>query len=314
MTGWKDLSECGKTRHGETLKLKPTKNGRYSLIGINTCKKPICPNCLPRLLKKQEKFILQAVKYAKANDLKMTLWTINLPKNQNQSLMFQRIKLHEVISDFLRTSTRNAKLQPANKVLKKINQLTNNVGYIYRNEVNFTDNFNAHLHLADFRKQALTESQQDALKESLIEICKRNGVFISAKQNYSVRDVILNFKDDFNVGYLTKIDDHDAVKLKETNPTKYQEYCNSQILLNRKSNSKVLKIPLIYWKIGFKKLIEIRETKVDESDDDNFISVPKIITDFMTYNKIKPNKLIDIINYTSIEILQNPNIFNLLSV
>ena len=311
MTGFKDLQECGKVRHGETLKLSH-KNGKFYLVGLNSCKKPCCQNCLPKLLKKQEQAIFKAMQYAEENNLCVTMWTINLPKSDT-SLMFQRIKLHEVISDFLRTSTRDNKLKPLNKVLKEINKNTCAVGYIYRNETNYTDKFNAHVHLADFRKQALTESQQDALKESLIEICKRNGVFISAKQNYSVRDVILNFKDDFNVGYLTKISDDDAVKLKETNPQKYQDYCSSQILLNRKSNTKVIKIPLIYWKKGFKKLVGIRETKVDESDD-NFISVPKIITDFMTYNKIKPSKLIDIINYASIEILQNENIFNLLTV
>ena len=312
MTGWKDLQECGKVRHGETLKLSH-KNGKFYLVGLNSCKKPCCQNCLPKLLKKQEKAIFQAVEYAEEHNLKMTLWTINLPKNQNQSIMFQRIKLHNVISDFLRTSTRDNKLKPLNKVLKEINKMTDAIGYVYRNEVNFNDNFNAHVHIADFRKIPLTEVQKEKLKSSLISICERNGVFISAKQSYSAKDVMLNFKDDFNVGYLTKIDDHDAVKLKETNPTKYQEYCNSQILLNRKSNSKVIKIPLIYWKKGLKKLIGIRETKAEHGDD-NFISVPKIITDFMTFNKIKPSKLIEVINYTSIEILQNENIFNLLSV
>ena len=313
-TGWKDLSECGKTRHGETLKLKPTKNGRYSLIGINTCKKPCCPNCLKILLKKQEKSIFQAMRYAKEHNLQMTLWTVNLPKSDKQSLMFQRIKLHEVISDFLRTSTRDTKTKPANKVLKEINKMTDAIGYVYRNEVTCNnERFNPHLHLIDFRKQALTTEQQEELKESLLQICDRHKVFISKKQSYSAKDVMLNFKENFNVSYLIKIDDHDAVKLAVTDKEKYQEYCESQIYLNSQSNSKIVKIPLIYWKVGFKKLVGIRETKDDDSDD-NFISVPKIITDFMTFNKIKPSKLIDIINYTSVEILQNENIFELLTV
>ena len=312
MTGFKDLQECGRVRHGEILQLKQRRNGKYSLIGINTCKKPICPNCLKILLKKQEKSIFQAMQYAQENNLCVTMWTINLPKNQNQSLMLQRIKLHEVISDFLRTSTRDSKTKPVNKILREINK-NSAVGYIYRNEVNFTDNFNAHVHLADFRKIPLTEVQKEELKSSLISICERNGVFISKKQSYSVKNVMLNFRDDFNVGYLTKISDDDAVKLKETNPQKYQDYCSSQILLNRKSNTKIIKIPLIYWKKGFKKLVGVHETKADGSDD-NFISVPKVVTDFMTYNKIKPSKLIDIINYTSVEILQNENIFELLTV
>jgi len=309
MTGWKDLSECGKTRHGEQLRLKPTKNGRYSLIGINTCKKPICPNCLPRLLKKQEQAIFKAVEYAKANDLKMTLWTINLPKSDT-SLMFQRIKLHNVISDFLRTSTRDSKTKPVNKILREINK-NSAVGYIYRNEINFNDNFNAHVHLADFRKQALTESQQDALKESLIEICKRNGVFISIRQSYSVKDVVLNFKENFNISYLTKISDCDAVKLKEVNPPKYQEYCESQIYLNNQNNSKIVKIPLIYWKVGFKKLVGNREEIKDDTEQD-YISIPTVITDYMSFHKIEPKRLLHLIDSVGIEILENPNIFSLL--
>ena len=199
--------------------------------------------------------------------------------------MFQRSKLHQVVSDFLRVSTRDSKTKPINKILKEINKVSGSVGYIYRNETNFIKNFNSHIHLADFREKSLTEVQKEELKNSLIEICKRNGVFISKKQSYSVRDVILNFRDNFNVGYLTKIDDHDAVKLKEMNPTKYQEYCESQIFLNSKSNERVLKIPLIYWKKGFKKLVGVKETKADERDDD-FISIPKLVTDFMIYHKI----------------------------
>lgn len=312
-TGWKDLQECGKTRHGETLKLKQRKNGRYSLVGINTCKKPICPNCLKILLKKQEKSIFQAMQYAKENNLCVTMWTINLPKNQNQSLMFQRIKLHQVISDFLRTSTRNAKLQPANKVLKEINKNTCAVGYVYRNETNFNERFNPHIHLADFRKQALTTEQQDALKESLIEICKRNGVFISIRQSYSAKDVMLNFKENFNVGYLTKIDDHDAVKLADIDKEKYKEYCESQIYLNSQNNSKIVKIPLIYWKPRFKKLVGIREETKDDTEQD-YISIPTVITDYMSFNKIKPKKLLHLIDSVGIEILQNENIFNLLRV
>ena len=310
MTGFKDLQECGRVRHGEILQLKQRRNGKYSLIGINTCKKPICPNCLKILLKKQEKSIFQAMQYAQENNLCVTMWTINLPKNQNQSLMLQRIKLHEVISDFLRTSTRDSKTKPVNKILREINK-NSAVGYIYRNEVSYCERFNPHIHLADFRKISLTEVQKDALKESLIEICKRNGVFISVKQSYSVRDVILNFKDDFNIGYLTKISDCDAVKLKETNSEKYQEYCESQIFLNSQSNSKIVKIPLVYWKVGFKKLVGIREEIKDDTEQ-NYISIPTVIADYMSFHKIEPKKLLHLIDSVGIEILEKPNIFGLL--
>ena len=312
-TGWKDLNECGKTRHGETLKLKPTKNGRYSLIGVNTCKKPVCPNCLKILLKKQEKSIFQAMQYAEENNLCVSLWTINLPKQEGQSLMFQRIKLHNVVSDFLRTSTRNSELQPANKVLKKINQLTNNVGYVYRNEVSYTKNFNPHLHLIDFREVPLNEEQQEELKESLLQICDRHKVFISKKQSYSVKDVMLNFRDDFNPSYITKISDDDAVKLAVTDKARYQEYCESQIYLNSQSNSKIVKIPLIFWKPRFKKLVGIKEIKTDKQDD-NFILIPTVITDYMSFHKIEPKRLLHLIDSVGIEILQNENIFNLLRV
>ena len=314
MTGWKDLSECGKTRHGETLKLKPTKNGKYSLVGINTCKKPCCPNCLKILLKKQEKSIFQAMQYAQENNLCVSMWTVNLPKSDKQSLMLQRIKLHQVISDFLRTSTRNAKLQPSNKVLKQINKISGSIGYIYRNEVTCNnERFNPHLHLIDFRKQALTTEQQDALKESLLQICDRHKIFISKKQSYFVKDVILNFRDDFNPSYITKISDDDAVKLADTDKEKYNEYCESQIFLNSQSNSKIMKIPLVYWKPRFKKLVGIKEIKTDKQDD-NFISIPTVITDYMSFHKIEPKRLLHLIDSVGINILQTENIFQLLSV
>ena len=194
MTGFKDLSECGKVSHSN-LKLYQI-NGKYKLSGLNTCKKPCCPNCLPKLLLKQKKMISQAIQYAKANNLVTSMWTINLPKNsETQSLMFMRSHLHAVISDFLRVSTRNSKTKPVNKILKKINQNTGAIGYIYRNEISTSElKFNPHIQLLDFRKNFLSEEQEELLIETLIEICVRNNIFISTKQNYKVRDVIIDFK------------------------------------------------------------------------------------------------------------------------
>ena len=194
MKGFKDLNECGKVSHSN-LKIY-TKNGKYKLSGLNTCKKPCCPNCLPKLLLKQKKLIDQAIRYARDHNIKVSMWTINLPKNsETQSLMFMRSKLHSVISDFLRVSTRNSKDKPINKVLKKINLQTESVGYVYRNEIS-TDNkkFNPHVQLLDFRKNFLTSEQEESLTESLIEICVRNNIFISKKQSFKIRDVIIDFK------------------------------------------------------------------------------------------------------------------------
>ena len=273
MTGFKDLSECGRVSHSN-LKIYQH-NGKYKLSGLNTCKKPCCPNCLPKLLLKQKKLIDQAISYARVNNLATSMWTINLPKSSNTSLMFMRSKLHSVISDFLRVSTRNSKDKPINKVLKKINLQTQSVGYVYRNEIS-TDNkkFNPHVQLLDFRKNFLTSEQEESLAESLIEICVRNKIFISKKQSFKVHDVIIDFKhltfdeNQNSYNYLTKIDDNDAIRLSETNREMYEELCKSQILLNRKSNEKVIKIPLIYWQPKLKKKMGITEEKFSVTDED----------------------------------------------
>lgn len=317
-TGFKDLSECCKVSHDKQLKFY-VKNGKYHLAGLNHCHKPCCPNCLPVLLLRQQKLINQAIEYAKNNDLKVSMWTINLPKS-NTSLMFMRSKLHFVISDFLRVSSRNSKIKPINKEMKEINIATGSIGYIYRNEIATNElRFNPHVQLLDFRKQFLTSEQEDQLTESLVEICKRNSVFVSKKQSFKVHDVIIDYKplsfskDQNSYNYLTKIDSNDAIKLSETNSKMYEELCKSQILLNRKGNKEKIKIPLIYWKPGLKKLMRIKEEKFSVTDEDLF-AIPEVITNFMKFNKIEPKKLIEIVNTTeSLEILQNENIFEMLS-
>ena len=105
------------------------------------------------MLLKQKKLINQAIQYAKNHDLKVSMWTINLPKQTRQSLMFMRSHLHTVISDFLRISTRNSKTKPVNKILKKINQNTGAIGYIYRNEISTSElKFNPHIQLFFYQK------------------------------------------------------------------------------------------------------------------------------------------------------------------
>lgn len=315
MKGFKDLNECGKVGH-QKLQLYQ-KNGKYGLIGLNTCKKPCCPRCLPKLLYKQQNLINQAISYAKKHNLKVSMWTINLPKNSvTQSLMFMRSKLNQVITDFLRVTTRSSKVHPINKTLKHINQVTGSVGYIYRNEISVRDNkFNPHIQLLDFRNQILTEEQKHQLTESLIQICERNQLFISKRQSFKVHEVILDFKtltfskDQNSYSYLTKIDNNDAIKLAESDEEKYQELCKSQILLNSKANHGSA-IPLIYWKPKLKKLMGIVESKFQIEDA---ISIPENIINFAKFHNIKPTKIVQIVNSVGdIHILQNPLIFDLL--
>ena len=313
--GFKDLSECCKVGH-DKLKLYQH-NGKYKMTGLNHCHKPCCVHCLPILLYRQQMLINQAVEYCKDHDLKVSLWTLNLPR-QNQSLLFTRKKLHYVTTDFLRLTTRNSKERPINKVLKKINQITGSVGYIYRNEVSTTveSKFNPQMHLLDIRKNSLTSEQMQMLKASLIEICKKNKVYFSKKQESKLDEVILdfkvlNFKEEQNsYNYLTKIADNDAIQLANSNEELYKEYCTSQIILNSKENSENLKIPLIYWQPGLKRKLGIKEKKfqIEES-----IEVPDVIVNFVKFNHIKPKKIIEIVNTVGdAEILNNENIFSLL--
>lgn len=229
-----------------------------------------------------------------------------------------RKKLHIVTTDFLRLTTRDSKTRPINKVLKQINQVTNSVGYIYRNEISTTieSKFNSQVHLLDIREKPLTSEQQQMLKESLIEICTKNKIYFSKRQEFKLNEVILDFKEihfkeeQNSYSYLTKIADNDAIKLKETDLEMYKEFCSSQILLNRKNGSEKLKIPLIYWQKGLKNKLHIKEKKfqIEES-----ITVPDTIVNFVKYNHIEPKKIIEVVNTVgSVDILQNPEIFNLL--
>lgn len=316
-TGWKDLNECCRVGHDKNNQLKIyQKNGKFKMTGLNHCHKPCCPNCLPILLYKQQLLINQAIQYCKEHDLKVSLWTLNLPR-QNQSLLLLRKKLHYVTTDFLRTSTRS-KEKPINKILKKINQDTNSVGYIYRNEISTTieSKFNPQVHLLDIRENFLNTEQQQELKQSLFDACTKNKIYFSKRQESKLNEVMLdfrelNFREEQNsYNYLTKISDTDAIKLKETDSEMYKEFCSSQILLNRKDNSEKLKIPLIYWQKGLKGKLGIKEKKfqIEES-----ITVPDTIVNFVKYNHIEPKKIIEVVNTVgSVDILQNPEIFNLL--
>ena len=144
-------------------------------------------------------------------------------------------------------------------------------------------------------------------------------MFVSKKQSFKIHDVIIDFKhlafdeNQNSYNYLTKIDDNDAIRLSETNQKMYEELCKSQILLNSKGTKEKISIPLVYWKPGLKKLMGITEEKFNITDED-LITVPEIIANYLKFNKIEPNKLINIINTTgNTEILSNPNIFEMLS-
>lgn len=61
-TGWKDLNECCRVSHSKENQLKIYwHNGKFKMTGLNHCHKPICPNCLPILLYRQQLMINQAI-------------------------------------------------------------------------------------------------------------------------------------------------------------------------------------------------------------------------------------------------------------
>ena len=218
------------------LVILPT--GTY-ISGMATCKCGYCIHHVKRYLYGQRNKIARVEQFIRRENLHPTLMTLTLPHKNTDNLKYLRIKLHEGTTKLLATSGKTT-----NKLMKNINQSVGSVGYIYRNDITFTDNgWNCHCHVVSLNRDNYSEEEKNKIADEFARILKDSGFFLSRLDEYKIekRNGLIHFVDDFaNVGYLAKLDKDNPVYLAQTNPQKYVEFAQS---LNTKE-----KIPLVKFK------------------------------------------------------------------
>ena len=213
-------------------------SGSY-ISGLTTCKCGYCVHHVKRYLYEQRKRIARVEQFIQKEKLHPTMMTLTLPHMSTDGLKYLRLKLHEGTKKLLATSGNTT-----NKLMKKINQRVGSIGYVLRNEINYTDNgWNCHCHVVSLNKDNYSEEEKNRIADEFARILKDSGFFLSRLDEYKIekRGGLIHFSDDFaNVGYLAKFDSDNPVFLAKTNPEKYKEFAQS---FNMRE-----KIPLIKFK------------------------------------------------------------------
>ena len=233
-------------------------SGTY-VSGMTTCKCGYCIHHVRRYLYKQRQRIARVEQFIQREGLHPTLLTLTLLHKSTDSLKYLRLKLHEGTNRLLATSGKTA-----NKLIRRINQRVGNIGYIFRNEVTFTNNgWHVHCHIENLNRQLYLEEEKNQIADEFDRILKDSGFFLSRLDEYKIekRNGLIHFSDDFaNVGYLAKLDKNNPVYLAQTNPEKYKEFAQSFNIKGR--------IPLIKFK-GYlmskiNKVLNLPEEKPEE--------------------------------------------------
>lgn len=245
-------------------------SGTY-VSGMTTCKCGYCVHHVRRYLYEQRKRMAKVEKFIQQEGLHPTLMTLTLPHKSTDSLKYLRLKLYEGTKRLLATSGKTA-----NKLMKKINQRAENIGYVFRNEITLTSNgWNCHCHIENLNRQLYTEEEKNQIADEFARILKDSGFFLTRLDEYKIekRNGLIHFVDDFaNVGYLAKFDKNNPVYLAQSNPEKYKEFAQSFNMKER--------IPLVKFK-GYlmseiNKTLNLPEEKKSEEELER-IKIPEFL-------------------------------------
>lgn len=245
-------------------------SGTY-VSGMATCKCGYCIHHVRRYLYKQRKRIARVEQFIQKENLHPTLMTLTLPHKATDKLKLLRLKLHQAVSKLLATSGKST-----NKLMKKINQRVDSVGYLLRNDITLTPNgWNCHVHVVSLNKDNYSEEEKNQIADEFARILKDSGFFLSRLDEYKIekKGGLVHFVDDFaNIGYLAKLDKDNPVYLAQTNPEKYKEFAQS---FNMEE-----KIPLVKFK-GYlmskiNKSLNLPEEKESEEELER-IEIPEFL-------------------------------------
>ena len=218
--GRKDFLCCRKSQfyHPELVILS---SGKFYIDkGLSTCKRILyCAECNKAYLYKKSFELKKVEEYIKKESLHPTMLTLHIPHKLSDSLIELRTKLDKATRNFLSVRV--------NKLMKKINQSVGNTGYVYRNDITFSDSgWNPHCHVLLLNKMNYSESQKNQFVDNFTHQLEVAGLYLSRFNKYYKSNLIHFRENSCNLSYLTKYNG-ELMELAITNPSKYIELAQS---------------------------------------------------------------------------------------
>ena len=216
--GRKDFLCCRKSQFYRP-KLVVLSSGRFYIDkGQTTCKRTLyCAECNKTYLFKKKLLLTKIENYIHKENLTSTMITLTIPHQATDRLADLRTTLDKATRNFLSART--------NKLMKEINQIVGNEGYVYRNDITLTDSgWNPHCHIAMLNRVSYSENQKNQLFDEFVHQLESAGLYLNRLDKLKLQ---VNFTDNFNnFGYLTRYNKK-LMELAITNPPKYVELAQS---------------------------------------------------------------------------------------
>ena len=198
-------------------------NGYSYFEGFTTCDKFFyCADCHRSYLYEKNQKLVRVEQFIEKEILHPTMITLHVPHHFKDKLKPLRLKLHQATVGLISTSGRNQ-----NKLVKKINQVTGNEGYILRNDITLTNNgWNPHVHVEMLNKVSYSEQEKNQLIDEYVRQLELVGLHLSRFDLYYKSNLVHFRENSCDLGYLGKCND-DLMSLVVTNPDKYLELVDS---------------------------------------------------------------------------------------
>ena len=235
-------------------------SGRFYIDrGVTTCKRILfCAECNRAYLYKKKLLLTKVEDYIQKENLAPTMITLTIPHKATDSLVDLRTKLDKATRGFLSVRT--------NKLIGKINQSVDSIGYVYRNDITYSEDsgWHPHCHVVMLNKISYSENQKNQFIDEFVRQLENSGFYLNRSDKLKLQ---VNFRDNFTIlSYLTKYN-KELMELAVTNSSKYIELATSG------NNVKVP--PLIAFKKGL--MTKLNLSAESEGEVVDRVSLPESI-------------------------------------
>lgn len=221
--GYHDFVTCRKSYYKKPV-LVILSNGYSYFEGFTTCDKVFyCADCHRSYLYEKNQKLARVGEYIKHEDLNPTMITLHIPHHAKDRLKPLRIKLHEAIVGLISTSGKNQ-----NKLMKRLNEVTGNEGYILRNDITFGDDngWNPHVHILSLNRLNYSEQEKNQIIDEYVHQLELVGLNLLRFDHYYKFNLVHFRENSLKTSYLGKSND-ELMNLAVTNPNKYFELVES---------------------------------------------------------------------------------------
>ena len=256
LQGYKDFFSCHSSYY-KRPELVILAGGRHYIDGLATCNKQYCSHYVKQYLCKVSKNMAKVNGFIQKEKLVPTMLTLTLPHSATDRLKDLRLVLDKATRGFLAESK--------NRLVKNINQIVGNTGYVLRNEITYNERngWNTHCHVLNLNRDNYSEIQKSQLVDEFAHQLESSGFYLSRLDKYNIekKGGLIHFRENsFDVTYLSKYDDDNPVNLALTHPEQYIEFAQSFNITQ--------KIPLVKFKNGLKSKVGISSEKKYQNEQE----------------------------------------------